>query len=208
MFVRGWNHRHRVHRNARIRRPGTICRERLDHRWIRWLTLEYHVGDNESSAPGSAPLVAPTLTPVSSTPTLVTPTLTDFAHTHVTWRAGKALAVFAKTTKRTPVGMQLSFTLNEAATVSLACTQSGMGRKSGTRCVAETTKSRKAKSCKRALALGTIESSAHSGKNTVAFQARVSNSKTHKPGRYTVTATAPTSRQQSKPSWLSFTIVK
>jgi predicted phage tail protein len=75
--------------------------------------------------------------------------------------------------------------------------------------VAQTTKNGKAKSCKLTLALGTITHSGHSGNDTVTFQARVSSSKMLKPGRYTVTATATNaSGQQSKPSSLSFTIVK
>jgi predicted phage tail protein len=139
----------------------------------------------------------------------VAPTLTNFAQTHTKWREGKALAVFAKTTKRAQVGTQLSFTLNESAAVSLAFTQSVTGRKSLARCVAQTTKNRKAKSCKLTLTLGTIKHSGHSGKNSVTFQGRVLSSKTLKPGHYTVTATAANAAgQQSRPSSLSFTIVK
>jgi hypothetical protein len=48
-----------------------------------------------------------------------------------------------------------------------------------------------------------------SGTNTVTFQGRLSSAKTLKPGRYTVTATATgAAGQRSKPSSLSFTIVK
>ena len=150
-----------------------------------------------------------TVNPAPSVPVLLTPALTGFAQTHTTWRAGKAAAVFAKATKRAPLGTQFSFTLNETATVSLVFTQSATGRKAGSRCVAVTTKNRKAKSCKRTLALGTLTHPGHSGKNTAAFQAPVSSAKTLKAGRYTVTATATNAAgQRSKPSSLSFTIVK
>jgi hypothetical protein len=139
----------------------------------------------------------------------VVPTLAGFAQTHARWRAGKSLAVFAKATKRAPLGTQLSFTLNEAATVSLAFTQSATGRKSGAHCVAATRKNRKAKSCKRTLAFGAIENSAHNGKNMVTFQGHLSNGKTLKPGRYTVTATATDAAgQHSTSSSLNFAIVK
>ncbi len=137
------------------------------------------------------------------------PALTDFAQTHATWRAGKALAVFAKAAKRAPVGTRLSFTLDQPATVALAFTQSVTGRKSGARCVAQTPRNHKAKSCKRTLTLGTIKHAGRAGKNTVSFQARLSNTKKLKPGHYRVTATAVNAAgKASKPSTLSFTIVK
>jgi fibronectin-binding autotransporter adhesin len=136
------------------------------------------------------------------------PTLTGFSQAHTTWRAGGALAVFTKAAKRPPLGTRFSFTLNEAATVSLVFTHSAPGRRSGARCVAVTTKNRMGKSCKRTLTV-TLSHSAHSGKNTIAFQGRISSASKLGPGHYTVTATATNSaRQRSKPSSLSFTIVK
>ena len=116
--------------------------------------------------------------------------------------------MFAKTAKRPPLGTRFGLTLNEAATVSLTFTHSVPGRRSGVRCVAVTPKNRKGKSCKRTLTV-TLSHSARSGKNTIAFQGRISSAIKLSPGRYTVTATATNSaRQRSKPSSLSFTIVK
>ena len=148
---------------------------------------------------GSAMSAAVTVPPAgrSSTPR---PVVSKFSQSASRWRlTGKP----AK--HKPPVGTRFSFTLNEAATVTLTFTQAVHGRKVSKKCVKQTAKNRKKPTCKLTVTRGTMKLTGRSGKNTVKFTGRLSKRHTLKPGKYAVTLTAKGAA--SKPVTLRFTIV-
>jgi FG-GAP repeat len=137
----------------------------------------------------------------------VAPHLTHVTESHSTWRAGNRLATLARA-KRAPVGTRFSFVLDQPARVNLAFVQDLSGRKVRAACVAPTRANRHKPACERQVRTATLSITGHRGINQLAFQGRVSRSKTLRPGRYTVVITA-TNRagQRSAPRSLGFTIV-
>jgi hypothetical protein len=114
--------------------------------------------------------------------------ITGLKQSHTTWREGSKLATISKARRvRSPIGTIFRFDLNEQATVTFTFTERVSGRKRGKR------GSRTA---------GTLTLTGRAGANKVTFQGRLSRSKKLKPGRYTVTVTAPS----AKPRSLTFTI--
>jgi hypothetical protein len=123
-----------------------------------------------------------------------------------TWREGNRLATFAAKHKP-PVGTQFTFTVNEAATVTLSFTRPGTGRSVAGKCAAVTKHNRRHHKCTPAA--GTITHAAHAGLNTVAFQGRLSPHERLAPGSYTLVVTAlGTNGHTSAPQTIRFTIVK
>jgi len=149
------------------------------------------------STPGPPTAIAP--------PTAAPLTLTHAAESHKTWRRTKS----AKH-KQQAVGTTFSFTLDHAATVSLAFTQRLAGRKAAKgKCVAQTARNRHAAACTRTVAKGTLTAKGKAGKNTIAFKGIVSRTKHLAAGSYTVTLTAiDPAHQRSKPVTLKFTIAR
>ncbi len=146
-------------------------------------------------------------TPASSAAALA-PTVTQVFQAHAVWAEGSALASFAKSAKKKPVGTTFSFTLNESANVSFAFTQKTTGRKIKGKCAAKTKKNSRKPACTRAVIAGTLSFTGHSATNKVVFQGRLSHAKKLKPGRYTLIITATNSAgKDSAPTSLSFTIV-
>jgi sugar lactone lactonase YvrE len=106
------------------------------------------------------------------------PRITKVTQSHATWRLGG---------KRRPVGTTFSFTLDQNANVKLAFAQRLRGRKRN---------------------VGTLSRKGHRGRNRIAFQGRLSRSRTLRPGRYAVTLTATNGAgQRSAKRSLDFTIV-
>jgi hypothetical protein len=123
------------------------------------------------------------------------------------WRDGNQLAHISRRKKRVPVGTTFSFSLNVQASVAFTFTQRLGGRSVGGKCVAETRKNSRRKSCNRTVTAGTLSFAAHPGSNRVAFQGRVSRSRKLRPGHYKLMITATNSAGPSRPQSLSFTIV-
>jgi hypothetical protein len=160
-------------------------------------------GADQTFTTGSAP-VTPPVPPVVA---LMPPVVSYPSQSHSRWRRGNNLAKLTKT--RPPVGTVFAFSLNEPATVGFAFTQPVSGRKVGGRCVAQTKANRRKRSCKRAVTRAAMSFSGHQGLNKVAFQGRVSGSKTLGLGTYTLVITATNiAGQRSSPKQLTFTIVK
>jgi uncharacterized delta-60 repeat protein len=122
------------------------------------------------------------------------------------WRRGNALPHVAHK-RRPPVGTTFGFTLNEAARVTFAFTQTLPGRRVGRRCVAQTKRNKHKRRCSRTLTAGTLTFAGHAGANKVRFQGRLSRSKRLKPGRYTLIITATNAAGQRATARLTFTIV-
>lgn len=121
------------------------------------------------------------------------------------WREGNRLATFAAK-HQTPVGTRFTFTLSEAATITLSFTRPGTGRGVGGKCAAVTKRNHKRQKC--ALVAGTITHAAHAGVNAVTFEGRLSPHKKLAPGSYTLVVTAiGANGQTSAPQTIKFTIV-
>ena len=141
--------------------------------------------------------------PVSAVP----PTISSVHQSHSTWRLGRKLAhISAK--KKAPVGTTFSFSLNVPAVVSFNFAQRVNRRKVRGKCVAQTKKNRRRRTCQRTVTAGTLSFIGHSGTNHVVFLGRISRSNKLKPGHYTLLITAENSAGHSSPHQLRFTIVK
>jgi hypothetical protein len=165
-------------------------------------------GDNPASSACGASMAETVVTSPTHVVTSVPPTLSAVRQSAKKWREGKALAHIAR--KRRPrVGTTFSFTLNEAARIRFAFTQTASGRKVKGKCVAPTKANRHRPKCTRILTRATLSFAGHKGANKVRFQGRVSRSKKLKLGRYTLVIIATnTAGQKSTPHKLTFTIVK
>jgi hypothetical protein len=125
---------------------------------------------------------------------------------HRIWREGGHVATFAAR-HSSPVGTTFTFTLDQAATVTMSFTRPGTGRTVGSKCAAVNRRNRKHRKC--TIVAGTITHAAHAGVNTVTFQGRVSPARRLAPGSYTLVVTAiGANGQTSTPQTIKFTIVK
>jgi hypothetical protein len=135
-----------------------------------------------------------------------TPPVIGFVHqVHSKWRvSGRAHR------GKPPVGSGFSFTLTEAARVTLRFAEQVGGRRVAGRCVASSRANRHHAACRRTVTVGTVRLAGHSGLNRIPFTGRLAGGRKLAPGRYTVTITAvdPTTGATSAPKRLTFTIVK
>jgi hypothetical protein len=137
----------------------------------------------------------------------VAPVITNFTQAHRKWREGKRLAKIAHAQKP-PVGTAFSFALNEPATVNLGFARQLTGRMVRGKCV-QGTPAVPRSSCIRVQTVGALSFTGRAGVSTVSFQGRLSSAKKLAPGTYTLTITATnTSKQQSAPRSLTFTVVR
>ena len=81
-------------------------------------------------------------------------------------------------------------------------------RKVRGKCVGQTKKNRRRRTCQRTVTAGTLSFIGHSGTNHVVFLGRISRSNKLKPGHYTLLIRAENSAGHSSPHQLRFTIVK
>jgi hypothetical protein len=123
------------------------------------------------------------------------------------WRESNRTAHISSA--KPPNGTTFSFSLNEAATVEFAFTQTLRGRRvKHDRCVARTKHNRHKPSCKRKVTAATLSFTGHVGTNKVSFHGRISRHKKLSTGTYTLVITAGNSAGSSAPRRLTFTIVK
>jgi CSLREA domain-containing protein len=169
----------------------------------------YHFRAIASSQDGTSVSTDQTFTTTAVAAAAGVPVLTKVAESNHSWRDGPLLASVAGKAKRPPVGTTFSFTLNEAARVSLSFAQRVGGRKVKGKCVAQTKKNRHKHACKRTVTRGAVSLLAHAGANKAIFQGRISHALKLKPGVYVVVITAKNSTgQRSAPARLSFTVVR
>lgn len=159
-----------------------------------------------TSTPAPATTSTPPPATTSTTPTApaaVKPELTAVKQSAAKWReSGKA------SKHRPQVGTSFSFKLNTTATVRIAVTHSAKGRKSGKKCVQQTTKNTKAKPCSLTVTLTTLTVKGRSGANKLAYRGAVGKHGKLKPGTYTATLTASDTAGKSKTAKLKFTVLK
>ncbi len=138
--------------------------------------------------------------------------LTDLRQTATRWHEGSrraAISALSDTTgrsTRSPLGTTFSFRLNKSAAVRMDFTQTASGRRVGNRCLADTSRHRRARACTRTLVAGTLTLAGHAGANFVPFQGALSTRRKLTLGRHKLVVTASTPRSRSTES-LVFTIV-
>lgn len=154
---------------------------------------------NATSATGSIAVTAAATRP---------PKLEHLRQSNRRWREGSALARLAAK-RRAPLGTTFSFTLDQAARVTLTFAQPARGRSVKGHCVAATRRNRKAHRCTRVLSRGAISLAAHAGANKILFQGRLSSARKLRPGTYTVLVTAGNAAgQRSATSRLTTTVLR
>ncbi len=110
---------------------------------------------------------------------------------------------------RARVGTTISFMLSKPARVKLVFAKALPGRKVKRRCVARTHAHHSGRRCTRFTTIGTLSFEAHAGRNTVAFEGRVSQTTKLTVGSYRLTVSATdASGTRSRPRTTNFTIVR
>jgi hypothetical protein len=148
--------------------------------------------------------VSPT-TPTATTKPPGAPTLTRVSQTRSRWREGDREAGMARTTdRRSPVGTDFSFTLNEATRITFVFRQMEALHPVGRKCHAHTSDTR----CRRPRIRGTLAYTAVAGRRRLAFQGHLATGRLPL-GAYTVTLVATNAGgRRSRPHTLRFTIVR
>jgi hypothetical protein len=130
-----------------------------------------------------------------------TPRITGLRQSARVWReSGKGT--------KPPIGTTFSFSLNVDARLELDFTQSLPGRRVRGKCVAPTARNRRAPRCTRTVTAGRLFLPGRAGKDFVRFDGRLPGSASLPPGRYTLVVIATAGQRHSRPSSISFTIVK
>jgi hypothetical protein len=106
-----------------------------------------------------------------------------------------------------PVGTTFRFTLNRAATVSIAFAREASGKRSGRRCVRPSRRLASARRCTRLVAAGRLLRAGRADANAVAFSGRLGRSAL-RPGSYRATLTATAGGMTRASSALSFRVVR
>lgn len=131
------------------------------------------------------------------------PAISALTQSHRRWRRGRALA---RISARAPLGTTFSFALNTPASVTFTFTSQAPGRSVAGRCVGETRANRGRPRCSRTVPRGLVVLAGHAGRNSVAFQGRLSRTRTLPAGSYTLVAVASGPGGVSAPARLAFTI--
>jgi hypothetical protein len=136
--------------------------------------------------------------------------LTELRASPTRWRLGSLLPTIATTAAaRPPVGTTIGFRLNVASTLRFAFARPGRGRRSGSRCVAPSTRNRRAPACTRSVNAGTLSLAAPAGASKIRLQGRITRGPKLTPGRYTVRVTATNAEgKRSAPQTLRFTVMR
>jgi hypothetical protein len=121
------------------------------------------------------------------------------------WRLGNSLAKISKA----PVGTTISFSLNESAHTTVTFQSARPGRKSGKKCVQQTSGNKSKPSCTRYANAGSINFNANAGGNRVKFQGLITKSRKLSLGAYRVVVGArDAAGNKSSRNGPTFTIVQ
>ena len=142
------------------------------------------------------------------------PKLTALKQSASKWLLGTKLAQLTSTIKPPvkkagiPVGTTFTFTLDQAARVTLTFRHTAIGRRVAGKCVARTPGNANKPRCTRTVTDGALRIQARIGTNNLRFEGRISRLVKLKPRGYTVAITATsTAGKKSAPKTLRFTIV-
>lgn len=104
------------------------------------------------------------------------------------------------------VGTTVRYTLSAAGTTRFSVERQTIGRKKGKKCVPQTRRNRRAKRCKRYVAVkGSFTHTGKAGGNSFTFTGRIKN-KRLRPGRYQLVAVVPSTG--TKPKRAAFKIIR
>ena len=130
------------------------------------------------------------------------------------WVAGTKLARLVTTTVKParkhglPIGTTFSFSLDQAARVTLTFRHGAQGRRVSGKCVARTKGNAGKPRCTRTVADGSLRLQAPAGGSKLRFEGRVSSARKLKPGRCLVLFTATSAPGRASPAQSrSFTVV-
>ncbi len=98
-----------------------------------------------------------------------------------------------------------SYSLDKAASVTIAIDQARPGRKDGRTCKKQTRKNRKKRACTFFSAIGKLSQSGPAGRNTLRFSGKLNGGKL-KPGRYRATAVGTAAGGKSAPATANFVV--
>jgi len=98
-----------------------------------------------------------------------------------------------------------SYSLDKAATVTIAIEQAKAGRKIGRVCKKQTRKNRKKRACSLYVAIGKLSQSGVAGRNTLRFSGKLGGQKL-KAGPYRATALAAGTGGKSGPATATFKV--
>jgi hypothetical protein len=108
---------------------------------------------------------------------------------------------------RRPITLEISYTLNTAASVSFTLTRATPGRKVAGRCVKQTTKNKRHRRCRKMIPIkGSVSVEGRAGANTFTFTATI-GSHALGSGRYELTATPSAGGQSATPQSVWFKLV-
>lgn len=152
------------------------------------------------------PVITPPLIPAPVDTTL--PSITSVKLSNKSFVVDKKVKALTVAKSKPKKGTKISFTLSEAASVKLAFESRTSGRKSGSKCVKQTSKNKTAKKCTIVKSVKSAKATGVAGSNSVSFGGRI-GSTTLKSGEYQVTITATDASGNagtSKPA--KFTLLK
>jgi subtilase family serine protease len=139
---------------------------------------------------------------VSYTVTARRPTISGLRQARSAWLERRVAAT------RLAVGTRFSFSLDQAAVVTLEFMRTGSGRMAGGRCVAPSAANRSARRCSRRVIAGALTLRAGAGAATLAFSGATASG-TLAPGAYTVLVSAvATGGQRSAVHSLRFVVAR
>jgi hypothetical protein len=136
------------------------------------------------------------------------PAIGSASMTHRRFRVAKASTAISSS--RAPRGSAFRFTLSAAAKLQITITRTAAGLRHGKRCLAPSSRLRRAhaRKCTRTLTLATLtRASERQGADRVAFSGRI-GPRALTPRGYRATLRASNAAGRSRPATLSFTIVR
>jgi hypothetical protein len=149
-------------------------------------------------------------TSATPTPPPAAPRISKARVTHTRFRVAKQQTVISAKATKPPLGTSFRFTLSTAAKVQITIIRKAPGLRSGSRCVAPTTKltHHHAKRCTRTITAGTLTRSHEpAGADQVGFSGRFGHHPLA-PDSYKAVIIAINSAGHSSPATVSFTVVK
>lgn len=156
--------------------------------------------------------VVPPVTTTQTTPVppdTRAPVVTRYSLRNRTFRVGtSATPPLAVSARRTPAGTTIRYTLSEAGTARIELQQILPGRRKGSRCVAPTSRLKKARRCDRIVRRGVLVRTSRAGANAVAFSGRVGRTALPAGSYRAVLVATDAARNGSRAATTSFTIVK
>jgi hypothetical protein len=172
----------------------------------------YPVTVTATDAVGNSTVASGSTQIAAAPPPVIIPTkanISGVGETNATFAVGSSSTPLTAqaAAKRHKRGTVFRFTLDQAATVTIAIRRKTPGRRVGRTCRPNSHKLRHKRPCTRLVKVAALTRTGHAGINTVAFTGRI-RGKALKPGHYQAAFTAVDAAGVSAPKTLSFKIVR